>query len=174
MKKSENMKIKYGNILTNVDSGFIVHGCNAQGVMGSGIAKSIKDMYPEVYQAYLDQHRHGYYIDLPYNEPYHVDELELGTIIPVRVSDTLVVINAITQRYYSGHRKSSGGREVDYEAVAKSFEMINSIAPSFPDIEPVLSFPKIGAGLGGGDWDIISTIIKKSTPALELNLWVLE
>ena len=168
------MNIRYGDILSCVNSGFIVHGCNAQGVMGSGIAKSIKEMYPEVYQAYIDQYKHGHYIDIPYDEPCHVRELELGTIIPVRVSDTLVIINAITQRYYNGHKKSSGGREVDYEAVAKSFEKINSTVSSFPDIEPVLSFPKIGAGLGGGDWDIISTIIRKSVMNLDLNLWVLE
>ena len=39
------MKIKHGDILS-VANGIIVHQVNAQGVMGSGLAKQIREKYP--------------------------------------------------------------------------------------------------------------------------------
>lgn len=41
-----------GDVLTNPDSNIIMHGCNCQGVMGSGIAKQIKLLFPEAYEHY--------------------------------------------------------------------------------------------------------------------------
>jgi len=45
--------IKYvrGNLL-DAPQPIIVHQVNCQGVMGSGVAKAIRDKYPQAYQAY--------------------------------------------------------------------------------------------------------------------------
>ncbi len=44
------MKINYVNgDLFATDIKTIVHGCNAQGVMGSGVAKSIRENFPKAY-----------------------------------------------------------------------------------------------------------------------------
>ncbi|ESQ88967.1 hypothetical protein ABAC460_14395 [Asticcacaulis sp. AC460] len=49
------MKIIYktGDLLEAPER-VICHGCNAQGVMGSGIAVPIRNRYPMVFKAYRD------------------------------------------------------------------------------------------------------------------------
>ena len=45
------MKVVTGNVLdSNAD--VIIHQVNCQGVMGSGVAKQVKDRYPVVYEMY--------------------------------------------------------------------------------------------------------------------------
>jgi O-acetyl-ADP-ribose deacetylase (regulator of RNase III) len=45
------MKFLSGNLL-DVNDGIIVHGCNCQGVWGSGVAKQMKEKYPEAFTKY--------------------------------------------------------------------------------------------------------------------------
>lgn len=126
----------------------IVHGCNAQGVMGSGVAKYVREYYPEAYQRY----RHEY----------ENSGLKLGdfTIVVCRhkfyPQDDVFIVNAITQDNYG----RSGTRYVDYDAVRKVFKDLNWVAEQFPDT-PEIALPRIGAGLGGGDWDVIAGIIEE-------------
>ena len=47
------MKIIYGDIL-NITEGIIRQQVNCMGVMGSGLAKQIRNKYPRVYQKYKD------------------------------------------------------------------------------------------------------------------------
>ena len=48
------MKIEYRQgDLFQTDVRHIVHGCNAQGVMGKGVAKLVKELYPKAYNEYL-------------------------------------------------------------------------------------------------------------------------
>jgi O-acetyl-ADP-ribose deacetylase (regulator of RNase III) len=150
-----------GNLLENVKHGVIVQGCNAQGVMGSGIALQIKQKYPLAFRLYLEQ--------------YNLNKsLELGRIVvaPVKISNdsttNLYVINGITQQFYG----RDGKRYVDYDAVKSVFEKVNQFAleKNIRDIH----FPLIGAGLGGGDWSIIEKLIDDSLDEkLNKNLWVL-
>lgn len=127
------IEYRKGNLL-DVTSGIIIHGCNAQGVMGSGVALSIKQKYPQVYEDYKHSGRY------------------LGQSIRTWVSDDLLVISAITQQNYG----RDGRRYVNYAAIAKVFDEAISVASAY---DHVLHFPKIGAGLGGGDWRIIEQII---------------
>lgn len=155
--------------LLSITKGFLPQGCNTQGKMGSGIALSIKNKWPEVYQAYLTKFKEGHNLN-----GVKLQELEMGTIIPVSVNPDIVVINAMTQRFYTGHRNSVGGREVDYDAIAKCFEEINKLPELYPDVEPILNFPLIGAGLAKGNWRIISTIIDETITSMEKVLWTLD
>lgn len=163
---------KIGDLLENVEKGFIIHGCNAQGRMGSGIALSIRQKWPEVYTAYQQAYRKGY----TGRNGKHVAELGMGTNIPVKVSPELVVINAITQRYYRGHSMSSSREErfVDYTAVAMCFHDILRIRNKYPEINGTVHFPLIGAGLANGDWSTIERLINFNLPAVHKFLWVLE
>lgn len=157
------MEKSVGNLLQNVTEGFIIHGCNAQGVMGSGFAKELKETYPDAYAAYRKQAM--------------AEGLALGDVITVPVSDDLVIFNAITQDVFYGHPDAMEGqtRFTDYEAMARVMETANLVAGSrYSSIEQVLHFPLIGAFRGGGDWEIIKTIIERSAPDLEHHLWVLK
>jgi O-acetyl-ADP-ribose deacetylase (regulator of RNase III) len=157
------MQKRLGDLLQNVTKGFIIHGCNAQGVMGSGFAKQLKETYPEAYAAYRKQAMSA--------------GLSLGDVVTVPISDDLVIFNAITQDAYYGHPNATKGqtRFTDYEAMARVMENANYVARTqYSSIEQVLHFPLIGAYRGGGDWEIIKTIIERSAPDLEKNLWVLD
>ena len=132
--------IKYGDMFAEVDKGFIVHGCNAQGVMGSGVAKIIRDMYPKAYQVYRQQ------------DPHYI----LGEVIPVNVSDELVIVNAITQDLYGVNQVHA-----DYDAIRQALKGSVHVATSRIFSAPAeLHMPFIGAGLGGGDPDTIVDIMR--------------
>lgn len=129
-----------GNIL-DTDCVLIAHGCNAQGVMGSGVAKAIRDKWPVAYEKY--------------REEYELYGLKLGDVIWARIEGTEQyssrwVLNCITQEYYG----RDGNRYVNYGAIAKAFYEISCSMPQ------TIAIPKIGAGLGGGDWNIIAEIIE--------------
>jgi O-acetyl-ADP-ribose deacetylase (regulator of RNase III) len=117
----------------------IIHGCNSKGVMGSGVAKAIRDMYP---QAYRD-----------YNDSYNGYGLDLGNIVVSVQDDGKVIHNAITQKDYG---RDNSRVYVSYWAIAEVFRKINSW-----DIKEI-AMPKIGAGLANGDWHVISAIIENT------------
>ena len=51
------MKIEYrkGDLL-KTEIPYIAHGCNAQGVMGSGVAKVIREKWPLAFQVYWEDY----------------------------------------------------------------------------------------------------------------------
>lgn len=127
---------------------YMIHGCNAQGVMGSGIALAVKNNYPGAYETYRREEE--------------LNGLELGSIIPYYDrNDGITVINGITQNLYG----RNGSRFVSYDAITEVFEKTRQYIEghvSFDDFNhPRLFFPMIGAGLGGGNWNIIRTIIEE-------------
>ena len=134
------MKIEYvkGDLM-NADIQHIVHGCNAQGVMGSGVAKLIRDKY---LSAYTD-----------YNDVYNNKGLELGEIIVSVQDDGKVIHNAITQNNFG---RDTNTVYVSYWAIADVFRKIDSW-----NIDEI-AMPMIGAGLANGDWDVISAIIENT------------
>lgn len=133
------MMIKYveGDI-RNAEEQLIAHGCNAQGVMGSGVAAVVRQVWPEAYEEYIN-----------------AGVWPMGYIIFAE-SRGKVIANCITQKNYGRDNK----RYVDYCAVAKAFKFLNGYM-AHNNIDE-LAMPKIGAGLGGGSWEAISTIIQDS------------
>ena len=134
------MKIEYveGDLL-KTEIRHIIHGCNARGVMGSGVAKAIRDKYP---QAYRD-----------YNDMYNSNGLELGQICVSVQDDGKVIHNAITQKNFG---RDTSNVYVSYWAIAEVFRKIESWNVG------TIAMPKIGAGLANGDWNVISAIIENT------------
>lgn len=119
----------------------LLHGCNAQGAMGSGIAKAIREKFPEAF--------------LEYRKVYSLNSgLILGEVITVECSEGKIIANGITQEFYGRDEK----QYVSYDAINKVMEEVNRYAIEF-NIDTV-AMPLIGAGLGGGSWKIISKIIE--------------
>lgn len=135
---------KQGNLL-DVTSGIIVHGCNMQGVMGAGVAKAVKQKYPQCFEVYQHRLRTQY--------------TALGGVIYYYSNKDLLIANALTQRYYGSRM-----REVNYAAIVNSFQHILSHRSKFGINLKTINFPKIGAGLGGGDWSIIEQLINDCDP----------
>ena len=116
----------------------IVHGCNCQCTMGKGIAASIKQHFPEAYAADLATPRG--------------DRAKLGTFSAAEIHRPpahFTVVNAYTQFHYRG-----AGVRADYDAIRTAFAAIKR---QFTGRR--IGYPRIGAGLAGGDWSIISKII---------------
>ncbi len=120
---SSNIKIK-------------VHGCNNQGVMGSGVAAIVRRDYPEAYKAYVERHKFEHW--------------QLGEIQAIETNGSIIV-NAITQNLFGRDNK----RYVSYDAIVVCMEKLIKMFPN----ETAIAMPAIGAGLGGGDWRIIEKII---------------
>jgi O-acetyl-ADP-ribose deacetylase (regulator of RNase III) len=138
------MKIEYrkGNMF-DTDIKVLAHGCNSHGVMGSGVARIVRDDYPEAYKVYVDVVKAA---------AYEVLDL-MGTIIPVETKGK-VIINAITQHDYG----RDGKRYVSYDAVSDAMRELNTYCAIWAEVTQV-AMPQIGAGLGGGDWNVIEAII---------------
>lgn len=156
------MKIEYVNgdlFTTNITT--IVHGCNAQGVMGSGVAKTIREVYPKAYERYRKEYElHNH--------------LKLGDVIPVPCGDRVddpdnykVIVNAITQDFYG----RDGSRYVSYDAVADCMNKINRFSEVYGITE--IAMPQIGAGLGGGDWKVIESIIESELKTVHPVVYIL-
>jgi len=143
------IQYKQGNLLS-VTEGVIVHGCNAQGVMGSGVALAVKSKYPKAYDAYIDfKTKQG---------------LRLASLSIVKVTAKVYVANLISQETYG---KDKLIKYVSYGAIHLGFEKLHGHFP----ISAVFNFPKIGAGLGNGDWKEISKLIELACPERDLVCW---
>lgn len=135
------MHIKQGDLIQlalNGEFDVIVHGCNCHCQMGRGIALTIKKLLPEAYIADCQTPKS--------------DKTKLGTISIaeiVRGDIRFAVVNAYTQFDWAGE-----GVKVDYQAIRQVMRVIKQ---QFTGKK--IAYPKIGAGLAGGDWDIIYPII---------------
>jgi O-acetyl-ADP-ribose deacetylase (regulator of RNase III) len=140
--------------LTHAGHGIIVQGCNAQGVMGSGVAKAIRERWPQVFDVY--------------RKTYEDKGLRLGQTVWVKVQDSpvLMIANSITQQFYG---RDQTVRYVDYEAVRTCFREVGAAARKH---DMAVHYPKIGAGLGNGEWGVIERIIKEELDGVEYHLWV--
>lgn len=135
------MKIIKGDLIQLALSGrfdIIIHGCNCFCSMGAGIAQQIRKTFPPAFQADL--------------ETGSGDRTKLGNYssASIKISETpLTIINGYTQYHYSGSDVLA-----DYDAVAALFSRIKM---DFSGKR--IGYPRIGAGLAGGNWKTISKII---------------
>jgi O-acetyl-ADP-ribose deacetylase (regulator of RNase III) len=123
----------------------IAHICNDAGAWGAGFVLALSRKWPEPEEHYrsLAKDGRGY---------------PLGSIQTVKVDyeKFTVVCNMIAQhgiisQYATSHRA------VNYGALAVC---LNQLAQFRSSYEQSIHMPRIGAGLGGGDWDIVEELIE--------------
>lgn len=124
---------KKGNLLECTET-TIIHQVNCRGVMNSGVAKAIREAYPKVYTDYLEL---------------EASSTLLGCVQYVEV-DNKIIVNLFGQDNY----RPRTVRHTSYDALEEGFRKIKR------DLKGNLAIPKIGCGLGGGDWRIVSAIIE--------------
>lgn len=117
----------------------IVHGCNCFHNFGVGIARQIMLSYP---LAFEEDKKTSY-----------GDRAKLGTIVSCYINHGMNgqfhIVNAYSQ--FGCNVKTP---QIDYVALRNCFKEIKN---KFSGKR--IGYPKIGAGLAGGDWNIISKII---------------
>jgi len=134
----------------------ICHGCNCFCTMGKGIASTIKQVFPQAYSA--DR------------ETKTGDASKLGSFtyaIVRKPRGEIAVINAYTQYNYNP-KYGMDKQQVDYEAVRECFKKIKENFHGYR-----IGYPKIGAGLAGGDWNVIAEIIDEELEGEDHTLVVL-
>lgn len=159
MQSNSTQKIRFGNML-QMEKGILVHGCNAQGVMGSGIAAQIRFRYPSVFEDYEGVH--------------HNEGLKLGDVIfsEIDPAQGFYIANAITQQFYG----KDGKKYVSYQGVYEAFLKIFREAD---DRGIDVHYPQVGAGLAGGEWGTIQSCIDAAwneiNPShISRTLWIFE
>jgi O-acetyl-ADP-ribose deacetylase (regulator of RNase III) len=150
-----------GDLLSATD-GVIAHCVNCQGVMGAGVAKSIKQKWPDVYESYRTLHRGVTQQGWP--GPL------LGSCQLVRTRSGELVANLFGQNYYG----AGGDKYVSYDALDNAFDELAEELLS-ERVCNVVNFPLIGCGLGGGHWPVVREIIEHRLPDERFikNLYVL-
>jgi O-acetyl-ADP-ribose deacetylase (regulator of RNase III) len=130
MNASEGDLIKFA-----LDARFdvIIHGCNCQCVMGAGIAKIIKQTFPDAYKADLATKKGS--------------REKLGSISAATVTrgaHQITIVNGYTQFHWC-----RSGVLVDYDDVRI---VIREVKARFGSRR--FGYPRIGAGLAKGHWGI--------------------
>ena len=125
---------------------FIVHGCNCFCTMQAGIAKSIKEQYPSAYLTDLRTEKG--------------DIKKLGNYSETKINGSFTILNCYTQFHYDAKAKP-----FDYEAFTLCMRKIN-----YEFAFNKIGLPLIGAGLAGGDWERIKSIIQKELKDMDVTV----
>ena len=148
---------KKGNLL-DAQTNVIAHQVNCQGVMGSGVAKQIKEKWPDVFAQYS----------------YHTTMLEntcLGNCQMVQINKSQFVANLFGQRYYGRENLRYTSYDGIYDALAKlQVYMDNRNCNS-------VAFPyKMSSDRGGADWNVILAMIESvfKNTNISIEIWQLE
>ena len=115
------------------------HGCNCQGSMGAGVARSIQAQYPEMYEEYRGRCK---------AEP---RRFNLGDCWLWKADERPWIFNLGTQEGYWRSRAS-------YEAIEAALKEMRRQA----DAEGIASIamPRIGVGYGGLSWKKVRAIVE--------------
>lgn len=158
-----SFKYKIGDLIQAAKDGevqIIAHGCNCLCTMGSGIAPLIKNAFPGVYEADC---RTG-----------KGDRSKLGKFSYAVMDSGLAVFNLYSQYDFTGRR--IGVRDLNYDALYDSLCAMKNFIKAHTDgcmMDRKIGFPKIGAGLAGGDWNVIEAMIKSVFFDCDVTVYIL-
>jgi O-acetyl-ADP-ribose deacetylase (regulator of RNase III) len=147
---------------------FIAHGVNCKGLINPGLGRKMNEKWPSSLDKYQD------YCNKYNNDPKMLLGVSLSTY---EEDDKKVLFHIFTQEDVG-----VDGRQINYGALAKGFISINDSLKYMHDVDqennpeetipmPELSIPKIGSGLGGGDWAILREIIDICTPDISIVIY---
>ncbi len=148
---------KYIGSLLDSKAQILVHQVNCTGRMASGIAKTIRETYPVVYDEYME-----------YCKTIPNPKMRLGDINIVKISRKQAVCNLFGQLNYG----YDGKRYTSYDALADGFEKLRDFCLE-KGVKSIAIPKNLGCGLGGGKWGIVSMIIYETFEKtnLEIETW---
>ena len=150
-----------GNLL-NSKAEYILHQVNCQGVMGSGVAKAIKDKWPIVFEKYKD------IVDLANAAD---GESLLGRVLPVKVNDTQTVMNLFAQDNFG----YDGERYTSYDAIDQCLRRVAERCKK-ANVKSVALPWHMSSDRGGANWNIIVEMISQHfrDTDVTIEIWRLE
>ena len=120
----------------------IVHVCNDVGGWGKGFVVALSKRWKSPEESFRRWHKEG-----------GAAPFELGQVQFVEVEPDLWVANLIGQHDIV---RKGGVPPVRYGAIRSGLERVAIFAK---EREATIHMPRIGAGLAGGDWTVISSIV---------------
>lgn len=148
------LKHKKGDLIRAALDGevnVIAHQCNCFNNMGAGIAPQIKKAFPK-----------AWYAD---NATLKGDKDKFGKLSYAQDGNVLV-FNLYGQYSYGR------GVNTSYTMLRKSLEQMSRMLWSKRN-EVKIGLPKIGCGLGGGSWEIVSQIIQEELKEFDVTVYEL-
>jgi O-acetyl-ADP-ribose deacetylase (regulator of RNase III) len=135
---------RIGNLLKQLDLDAWIHQANCFNTMGSGIAKEVKETYPEVYEADC--------------RTIKGDIGKLGTFSFAKTTDGKIGYNLYSQFNYG----RDGKLYTNYEAMRHGLEKIREHVKINLKPNSKVGIPcRIGCVRGGGDWNEVLKIINE-------------
>lgn len=126
----------------------ILHQVNCQGVMGSGIAKQVKEQYPKVYEEYKKICNK--------NNPHSLLGLAQSVVTYKDYGTTFRgIFNLFAQENYG----YDGKCYTNYDALHSCLDFVNNYVVKGTTIAiPYL----MGCARGGGDWNVVYQMIEET------------
>lgn len=134
----------------NGEVGVYAHQANCMSVFGAGIAPHLGNNFPELL------HEDATCPVWP--------EERLGGVTHTDLDSPPIGFNLYGQLF--------PGRNTDYEALSSALGVMNSILKQ-TDKRHTVGIPKIGCGIGGGDWSVVSLLIKKQLTDVDPVVYIL-
>lgn len=140
-----NLQYVIGDATNPVNSGrqIIAHCCNDAGYWNAGFVRALSARF---HQPEREYHR--------WAKETSPTPLPLGEVQFVKVRTGLCVANIIGQ---SGIRSKTNERPIRYDALRKGLARIRDLALAH---NASVHMPRLGAGLAGGSWIVISQLIE--------------
>lgn len=128
---------------------FLPHVCNNRGVFGSGFVVPLAKNFPSARTLYQNWHHGASTSDAKYAGG---SAFKLGAtqIIEVSAKPRILVFNMIAQEL-------GGIRPLHYNMLARCMDQVAEHRELYPNA--TIHCPLFGAGLAGGNWDIIEELI---------------
>lgn len=126
------------------------HGCNCAGAMGKGIALQFKQKYPEMYKEYKRRCTSNQFL--------------LGDVYEF-VNEDIHIYNLATQKSWK--------TRAEIDAIKGSMKRMLELAQTHKVHS--IALPKIGAGLGGLNWEDVKNGIESISKQFpDINLYIVE
>lgn len=154
------IEIREGSLF-NALYGIICHQVNCQGVMGYGVAKIFKKKFPHAYKQYVD-----------YCYSFKEQDI-LGDVLIMREDPNRVATCCMFAQNKYGKRH--GVCNTDYAAFRHCCWEIKDYIYNTQEHDYPINMPyRIGCGAGGGDWQIVYSILEEEFENYNLILWKLD
>lgn len=143
--------IEYAKEMAQTKKVLLMHGCNNIRAWGSGFVLALNKHWNRPMERYVRDH-----------------SCVLGDIQYVKVEENLWVVNAITQNGCGTDTIHHLDRHIEtcpfkYDALISCCRKVQSdinLIEFNTNTEACVVMPKIGAGLGGGNWPVIARLIE--------------
>lgn len=159
------IEYRKGDVLHS-DMSIVIHQANCFHTFGSGIARQIREEFPWAYAADLTTVKG--------------DKSKLGSFSYATLPEDQLVGNGPIDIYNLYGQYGYGGthenNSTNYEALAKGFAAIAvDIKIQWgEDGGPEIGLPRIGCGLGGGEWEVVEALINEHLSDFQVYVYDLE